>query len=239
MKNSSFVIFLVISFGITVPLFYVSTLEIAPPLIPLLLLLGSYIPAVAAWIAAARDGNDVKQAFRQRLWGIGSGIWLLAALAIPSVIWLASFGISFLLNKNGQPVWFALAALPLIFLVNYGEEIGWRGYALPYLMERLNPFNASLALGVIWALFHAAIYWQRPVFGLLASAVIILMSVILAWMFVNTKRIMPGTLLHAAFNAWTQVFINAENEFLLVIVIVFLGLFAGYLFTRYGRGLAV
>lgn len=238
-KNKNFLIFLVISFGVTVPLFYVSTLGISSAMVPVVLLAGSYVPALAAWIATARDGDEAKQAFRQRLWGIGGGTWLVKALVIPSIIWLVAFVISFLVNKDGQPVWAALAALPLIFLVNYGEEIGWRGYALPYLMERFNPFNASLVLGVIWALFHAALYWQRPVFGLLASAVIMLISVILAWMFVNTKTIIPGTLLHAVFNTWTQVFINAENEILLVVVIVLLGLVAGYLFIRYGKELTV
>lgn len=239
MKSSGFTIFLAISFGITIPLFYISTLDVSPVLVFAALLVGSYVPALAAWIATTRDGDDVKRSFRKRLWGWGSGIWNLSAFLIPSVIWLIAFGVSTLFDKNRQPTWLALTAMPVIFLVNYGEEIGWRGYALPHLMERFNTFVASLVLGAIWALFHVALYWQRPTFGLLASAVILLMSVILAWMFVNTKMILPGTLLHAVFNAWTQVFINAGNESVLVAVVVLELLLAGYLFIRYGKELVV
>jgi membrane protease YdiL (CAAX protease family) len=34
------------------------------------------------------------------------------------------------------------------------EEPGWRGYALPMLETRFNPFLASLILGVIWSAWH-------------------------------------------------------------------------------------
>lgn len=39
-----------------------------------------------------------------------------------------------------------------------GEEFGWRGFALPRLLERYSPFNATLRLGLI----HAA--WHLPLF---------------------------------------------------------------------------
>jgi hypothetical protein len=39
-----------------------------------------------------------------------------------------------------------------------GEEFGWRGYALPRLLERFPPLTASLRLGMI----HAA--WHLPLF---------------------------------------------------------------------------
>ena len=39
-----------------------------------------------------------------------------------------------------------------------GEEFGWRGFALPRLLERFSPLNASVRLGLI----HAA--WHLPLF---------------------------------------------------------------------------
>lgn len=40
-----------------------------------------------------------------------------------------------------------------------GEEIGWRGFALPRLLATKSPFKASLILGLLWGLWHAPIYF--------------------------------------------------------------------------------
>jgi membrane protease YdiL (CAAX protease family) len=54
--------------------------------------------------------------------------------------------------------WPSLLILGLTaFLVDpgpLGEELGWRGFALPRLLERFNGLTAGLILGVIWAVWH-------------------------------------------------------------------------------------
>jgi len=240
MTRNSFWLFLLVSFGIASPLFYFSTQQTSAVVITLLFLAGSYAPALGAWLAISLAHPDEKQAFLASLRRQSGRRWILFGLLVPTLIWLAAFGLSFLIAPLESPAWTLLAALPVVLLVNYGEEIGWRGYALPFLLKRFSPLTASLLLSAIWILFHVPLYVARPVFGSLASVSILLISLILTWMYLNTKSILPGTLFHAAFNAWTQVFAGGTNApLLLVIVIAFLAIIVIWLFNRFGRNLSV
>lgn len=206
----------------------------------LLFLLGSYAPALAAWIVIRGGGTEEEiLSFRSVLWKWSNTGWFLVASIIPSVIWLLAYAITILLSETTNASWLALAGLPVILLVNYGEEIGWRGYALPYLMKRSNPFVASLILGAIWGLFHVALNWQRPLFGILTFCVTFLLSISLTWFFINTRSVLPGLFMHAVFNVWTQVFVVVDHVAVLEVSIVLLICFSGYLLARYGKGLIV
>ena len=47
-----------------------------------------------------------------------------------------------------------MVALLLVFSGPIGEEIGWRGFALPRLLEKYSALSASLILGSVWAIWH-------------------------------------------------------------------------------------
>jgi hypothetical protein len=73
-----------------------------------------------------------------------------------------------------------------------GEELGWRGFALPRMLERWSPLRASLILGLIWGLWHLPAFF---IFGLaqnrMALPVFLLatisVSVIDTWIFLRTN----------------------------------------------------
>lgn len=51
------------------------------------------------------------------------------------------------------------------FLVPIGEEIGWRGYALPRLQRRVGPVWASVVIGLMWAGFMLPAFLIQMWFG--------------------------------------------------------------------------
>lgn len=49
----------------------------------------------------------------------------------------------------------AVFSITLLYGGPLGEELGWRGFALPYLQKRHSPLRASIILGFFWGLWHA------------------------------------------------------------------------------------
>jgi membrane protease YdiL (CAAX protease family) len=87
-----------------------------------------------------------------------------------------------------------------------GEEIGWRGYALPRLQAGRSALRASLILGVVWSFYHLPLFFvgqaARPP-SLFIPFVIstIALSVILGWVCNGTEgSLLMVVLIHAAFN---------------------------------------
>jgi membrane protease YdiL (CAAX protease family) len=61
---------------------------------------------------------------------------------------------------SGLPPLPLVSVLLLVFLFNgYGEETGWRGFALGLLQERFGLVKGTLALGIVWAGWHIPAFW--------------------------------------------------------------------------------
>lgn len=81
----------------------------------------------------------------------------------------------------------------LVFF-GFGEEVGWRGFALPRLQNQYNALVSSLILTFFWALWHWPLFLYRPgfmemgiggslgwVFSLLTG------SILLSWLYNSSK----------------------------------------------------
>ena len=105
------------------------------------------------------------------LWRVGLK-WYLIALLAPLVLeFLAVLTHSLLGDSSlflafadwirlipGQLLSLVLVLLFLVFLA-VGEELGWRGYALPGLQRRFGPLGASLILGLLWGIWHIPMFY--------------------------------------------------------------------------------
>src|SRR3712207_6537622 len=87
-----------------------------------------------------------------------------------------------------------------------GEELGWRGYALPRLLARRSALAASLILGLLWGLWHLPTFYVlgAPQHGLPISAFLLLTmaySVLFTWIYLHTRgSVLIATLFHSAIN---------------------------------------
>jgi membrane protease YdiL (CAAX protease family) len=179
----------------------------------------TWAPAIAALLAAALTGG--RAAVRDlgaRLvrWRVGWQ-WYLVVILGPAVFSLAVAGVYVLLGGSWTAAAPAalregpLVLLPLFLVIltltdGLGEELGWRGFALPRLLAEHNALAASLILGVIWALWHLPLIWtegsvmyHQPVWLPLLD--ITAKSVLFTWVFLHTRgSVLLAMLLHGATN---------------------------------------
>lgn len=205
--------------------------------------LGAYGPVVGAAVVIWASGGDLRtwvgQAFRWRV----SAVWWLVVLALPALIIAGSTVVFVLLG--GELVVTGLETLvvyPLLLLYTLvigggQEELGWRGFAQPYLQERYGSFVAALGIGVVWAAWHAPLFLIPGAtqggfnFGLYVGG-ILAESVILAWVYNGTNG---SVLLAGLFHAGNNVAMNwypANNVLFVDGVrdesVAFLGQLAGF-----------
>jgi len=115
----------------------------------------------------------------------------------------------------GSFIGLPFAAAPILWLMliagAFGEEIGWRGFAVAELLKRQRLTVTALVVGVLWALWHAPLFFvienyrgmgigMVPMFtlGILSG------SIVLAWLYrASGGSILLVAIWHANFNLAT------------------------------------
>ena len=134
-------------------------------------------------------------------------VYVAGAVLLPLVFALLHYGLYRLLGGEPgldgaeplllYPIYLILTAL----LTGGNEEPGWRGFALPALLQRFHPIFAALILGVL----HAA--WHLPLMGNYETSFgwyvfnVVPLTVILNWFYLTSRyNVIPVMLLHASTN---------------------------------------
>lgn len=140
-----------------------------PWLATLLMFAGSFGPSLAAFVvvASTRPVGGLRAWLSRCLqWRIGWGWWAFALL-LPLAVMLLAAGMHIALGGDmatapaSGHLLMTVVNLPLVLLLGgpLGEELGWRGYALPVLQDRLGWRVASLGLGLVWGAWHLPLFF--------------------------------------------------------------------------------
>jgi membrane protease YdiL (CAAX protease family) len=119
-------------------------------------------PAAAALVTAACCGKGELGDLRARVGRWRVSIWWYAvALVLPVPISILRCAVERALGAAGPFEWQAVSALSVVvFVMVAGEEIGWRGFALPRLFARMGAWKASVVLGALWAMWHLPLFYM-------------------------------------------------------------------------------
>jgi uncharacterized protein len=185
---------------------------------------GPTVSALVVTAATAGQAGMVRLLRRIVQWRVGLAWYLFTFVGLPAIETLGTIAIpgalasltpiDLLPELMSAAVFFvypALLAGPL------GEEIGWRGVALPRLQQLHGPVKASLILGVLWAFWHAPIWfsgqWSTPSVPNIAVYVfwIVAVTFIFTWVFNNTRgSVLMAILLHGTMDVFPNAFLLAH-----------------------------
>ena len=220
-----FLVTLLISWAVSLPAVILSVR--GNPDFNFLVKVNTYVPSLVAIFFVLRFSgksetiNALKKIVRVRFnykW------YLFIFLLVPSLL-LAAYFISQLFFETAfqsvlfpiikeQPLSIVLVFVYLMFLEGpFGEEFGWRGFALNKMLGILNPIKASLILGFIWTIWHLPSFFITGTIqndlaknGLLIAFLIYLiytlsLSLFITIVFIKTNRsVFAAILFHTVAN---------------------------------------
>jgi len=233
-----------------------------------------WCPGVAALLACRLRGESLARLG----WGWGQSRWQVMSYLVPlayaavayAIVWstgLGGFGnpqfvdgLGEMLGWPAAPAGLALAGTFLLLAttgvvrgvsVALGEEIGWRGFLAPALVQRLGFTRGALLTGAIWGLWHMPILLfadynaGTPWWFAMSCFFVLVMagSVIMTWLRLRSASVWSAALVHGSHNLFIQAFFTpltaprgaitpwAIDEFGFVLPLVMCG-FALYFWSR-------
>ena len=151
-------------------------------------------------------------------WSVRLWVWAIALGFYPALMLVVelvglAFGDPLPSWSNWQTLGLGLVSWPLIALGPMGEELGWRGFLLRRMLERMRPVSAAILLGTIWMIWHAPAFllsgvpqstMSFPLFFVGGVA----LNVFITWLFLNARQsiLIAGIVPHTLANAWGDAF---------------------------------
>lgn len=225
-RSRSPLLFVLLVFALSIPFWLVGArfrIELLPGL-PLGAIMVVCPLAAAAILVARERGSAGVIAHLQRSFDyrrIAARIWYLPILLLCPAVAVLSYAVMRLLGMPlpvPQLSWTTAVALFVLFFVGaVGEELGWSGYLIDPLQERLGALWASIGLGLVWAVWHSVPLLQvgrAPDWIAWWCLGTVSLRVLHTWLYNNTGKSVFGQILfHAMNNVSWQMFPNSGSHY--------------------------
>ncbi len=183
-------------------------------------IIGAFGPAVGAFVSLRTlNGKGAVGSYVKSFFSLNFGwkVWAVVFL----VFGLSTFAAWILPELFGAPrlpmllpniYIFPVYWLLMVFLGGGQEEIGWRGYIMPYLESRFGMILGSIILGLVWSCWHIPL-WFLPgatqtymnFFGFMMLT--IGYSFFYSWVMKSSgNRPLAGLIAHGTANAFIPLF---------------------------------
>ena len=183
------------------------------PLRQPVVLLGVFAPSLVALSLTVRsEGAAGALALLRRVvqWRVAARWYLFAVTYIAAIKLVVALIHRLAMGRwprFGDVPWYLIIAA-IVFSTPFqgGEEIGWRGYALPRLAERFGLAMASVLLGLTWAFWHLPQFFipEADTYGqsfIVYVLQVTALSVAIAWLYARSHgSLLLPMLMHSAVN---------------------------------------
>ena len=220
LKRNSLVLGIVLMFLLTWPIDLASSglLPFKIPFLVYLFLGWGFVFASVIMTALTLGKEGVISLLKRYLqWRVGWKWYLVAFLLEPLLIALGVYGnalvtgvapdyskiMAYKIFGKSATLWIFILPFFLTDFLSNGEEIGWRGYALPRLQAKHSALTSTLILGVIWGFWHLPKYLTHFSVPSFAWFMVHTMAgaFLYTWLYNNTKgSLLMVTLFHASSN---------------------------------------
>jgi len=146
----------------------------------------------------------------------------------------------------------ALVGSVLLDIGPLGEELGWRGFLLPRLLEKYGDLKASVILGLVWGFWHLPLFlfseWRGDVPVWLALALYPVTTISIAYVMTKFHHAGRGSVLvailyHGVVNYTAGYIENTDlwnigritpvgRELILVALFIVMAVITGFLFRK-------
>lgn len=221
----------------------------------ILIFLGTIAPSlIALFLTASAGKTGETQTLLNRIgkWQVNIKWYLFAAgyiAVIKLLVALTHRIITGAWPQFGQEAWhLIIVAILFSTWVQAGEEIGWRGFALPRMTAKFGLPFSTLLLGILWACWHLPLFFVRgsDTFGqsfFLYLMQVTALSVALGWLYWRTQgSLLIVMLMHAAANNTSNIVPSAvpgasnpfalSNSLVAWLTVILLWIFALYFLLR-------